>query len=126
MGLDASRLLEARSGVEAVAGDVLRVLYMFFGRLWLSEVVAEVNAFRRSVGDDPVEPGVVEEAVRLLERSGLVNLERGVRASLSRGSVPDTLVGLAPIPHVLGALSGDERIARYREALSRALEELRR
>jgi len=114
----ATRFLQATHGVEEVSGDILRVLYMFFGRLWFSEIVDEVNAFRSTLGLGTVEPRVVREALKLLEREGAVKIEESVRASLARGAVPDLLVSLVPDHELVPMLASDERIRRYREFVS--------
>ena len=91
---------------------------MFFGRLWFSEIVDEVNAFRSTLGLGTVEPRVVREALKLLEREGAVKIEESVRASLARGAVPDLLVSLVPDHELVPMLASDERIRRYREFVS--------
>ena len=110
-----------------IMADILRVLCLTYGRLWLSEIVGEVNAFRRTLG----ERGELrfDEALRSveeLERMGIVSSEKRVRSSfLLESGVPDILVNLNNRGLVLTVVFLDEKYIRYIKLREEAFKELR-
>jgi len=121
VGRDAlKKLLEFLKAIpestEGIAGDAIRVLGLFYGVLWQSELLSEMIALRVTLGEpeESVSFRDVERAVKMLEERGIVSVEDRLRASLSnvRG-VPDKLVKLVGYPELLKVLVVDERMQRY-------------
>jgi len=118
---------EQSSKKHKIMADILRVLCLTYGRLWLSEIVGEVNAFRRTLG----ERGELrfDEALRSveeLERMGIVSSEKRVRSSfVLESGVPDILVNLNNRGLVLTVVFLDEKYIRYIKLREEAFKELR-
>lgn len=107
--------------VEKLMGDTLRVLGLSMGRLWLQEMKAEIEAFRRTLDrESEVNEKLLKEAVRRLEDMGLVIAESKVRATYGGGE-PDLLVGSTDFPVLLIKLRKDEQFCRYKRTLEEVL-----
>ena len=100
-------------GRNTLVGDILRVLGLCMGRLWFSELVAEVNAFRSTLGDVDVDDDSVRNALRFLEASGVVVCEERLRSQLIGESVPDVLVSIVDYGSLMDLLKLDKRYNDY-------------
>jgi hypothetical protein len=109
-------------GRDMLVGDVLRVLGFCMGRLWFSELVAEVNAFRSTLGDACVDDDSVRDALRVLESSGVIVCEERLRSQLIGDSVPDILISIVDYGSLMDLLKLDRRyneyIYRYRSSIT--------
>lgn len=112
------RFLKATEGLEGVMGDVLRVLYMCLGSLWLSELFGEYRVFVETLGGVPASEESVRKAVDELSNAGLVNVREGVRATMSEEGERTYLISLNLDSRMLSTLRNDEKIAKYRELWS--------
>ncbi len=103
--------------IELLMSDVVRVLGLLLGRLWLSELYAEVSSFRASVGR-PLEfsDKDLQLAIKRLKELHIVNTEEGLRATFGKPE-PDTLVGLNVVAPIIEFLSKDDDIKKYRMLL---------
>ncbi len=98
---------------ELIMGDVIRVLVLCKGKLWLSEVIMEVAGFRRTLGEDPPKADDIKEAVRRLAKDNLVKVSRRLRADLSKSrGIADYIVELNVPPYMIWNIS-DNRLNRY-------------
>ncbi len=122
MGSELVRILSAREGIEEVMGDVVRVLHLSLGSLWLPEVIMEIRGFKETLQEEVPKEEVIEEAVRRLSELGIVTLEEGVRASLSGRNQRTYLVKLRRDPGIIKALANDEKIAKYRDIWRRVFQ----
>ncbi len=122
MGSELVRILSAREGIEEVMGDVVRVLHLSLGSLWLPEVIMELRGFKETLQEEMPKEDIIEEAVRRLSELGIVTLEEGVRASLSGRNERTYLVRLRRDPELVKALAGDEKIAKYRDIWRRVFQ----
>ncbi len=113
MSIRLSEILEAKSGIERVMGDVLRVLTLYMGTLWLWEIYQELKGFRRTLKEPEPSFGEVSLAVSKLAEEGFVLTERRVRASLRGEGVEDVLVMLNLSKDELSLLHLDERLRLY-------------
>ena len=118
MGVEAIKEILQR---EDLKSDVIRVLGIFGGSLWLSEVEDEIKAMNGSMGVQL--QGDVKKAVEELEKEGIVTLDYRPKGDLSGKSVREYLVKLKDLSATLMALAGDEKYRRYinvrREAMWR-------
>jgi len=92
-------------------GDVLRVLSIFGGSLWLSEIEDEIKAMNYSMGVEV--SGNVKEAVEELQKEGLVDLDYRTRGSLSGRDIKEYLVRLKQVEVVMAALANDRKYRDY-------------
>ena len=108
-------LVRPQGRLEKLMGDVLRVLALSLGAIWLSEIRYEVEAFRRTLGEyEDVTEEEVEEAVLRLRDLGLIACEHRIRGVLDeRQGVPDLLVSIRSRAEVAKVLRRDERTQRY-------------
>jgi len=107
--------------VNELAGDIVRVLALSLGRLWFSELVAEVNAFRSTLGiSEIVDEDSIRNSLKFLESNGIVYCEDRLRSQLLGESVKDTLVSLLNYDSIINELKNDERynayISKYRSS----------
>jgi len=112
-----SFLKNPENEVEVLMGDVVRVLGLLLGRLWLSELYSEVSAFRASIGrPQDFSEKDLKLAIKRLEELKIVSVEEGLRATFG-APVQDFLVGLNVVFPIVEFLSKDEDIKRYRMLL---------
>ena len=111
--MDLKEVLSHSSDPEMILGDVIRVLALYRGKLWLSEIIMELSSFRRTLGDTVPSDKDVIEAVRKLSSLGLVKMHKRLRADLFRSKgIEDYLVELnVPLYEVWGR--GDSRLNKY-------------
>jgi len=122
MGSELVRILSAREGIEEVMGDVIRVLHLSLGSLWLPEIFMELRGFKETLQESIPKEEVIEEAIRRLGELGIVTLEEGVRASLSGRNERTYLVRLKRNPELIKVLASDEKIAKYRDVWKRVFQ----
>ncbi len=106
-------------------GDILRVLLVCMGALWLPELRAELEGFRRTLGEEPPTESEVGEALRELEATGLVRVKPGIRATHRPEGERTYLIELVRDESVLRAIAADERLSRYSRIWNEVLAELR-
>ncbi|MCC6017240.1 MAG: hypothetical protein LM582_09415 [Desulfurococcaceae archaeon] len=111
--MDLARVLGSREGLEKVMGDVLRVLALY-RRLWLTEIVLEIEGMNTTLSESIPTRKDVEKAVKELSTLGYVYVEKRLRSSLqSESGVEDLLVTLNETPELLTALANDEKLNKY-------------
>ena len=127
MNIDLKELLSAREGMKEIMGDVLRVLYLFSGTLWLPELIVELSGFKETLGEGGSIPkrSKIEDAVNLLNMAGLVNVKPGIRATASSKGEKTLLISLVRKDEVLAELSMDEKVRKYMQAWKEALSNIR-
>ncbi|MEM2153549.1 MAG: hypothetical protein QXE05_01990 [Nitrososphaeria archaeon] len=110
-------LKKPENEIELLMSDIIRVLGLLLGRLWLSELSSEVLAFRESVGR-PLEfsDRDLQLAIRRLKDLNIVNIEEGLRATFGKPE-PDILVGLNVAVPIIEFLSKDDDIKKYKMLL---------
>jgi len=111
-----------------VMADILRVLCLTYGRLWLSELVGEVNAFRRTLGEfEELSFDKALKSIEELEKMGIVSSERRIRSSfISKSGIPDVLVNLNDRSSALAVVFSDEKYVRYIRLREEAFRELKK
>ena len=108
---------EKESKKYGVMADILRILSLTFGRLWLFEIVNEINAFRRTIGvSEDVNYEECLSAAKELANKGIITFEEKIRGTFtSPKGVPDVLIGLR-IRNIATTLASiDEKLRKYIE-----------
>jgi len=111
-------LLKSDSGMNKVMGDVIRVLYLCMGALWLPELLDEYKVFTKALDDVPANDEVVMEAIDELSRLGIVNVREGIRATFTPEGEKTFLISLREESIKVDVLRNDERIRKYRDLWS--------
>jgi hypothetical protein len=120
-----ARFLASSEGKELLMGDILRVLLVCMGALWLPELKAELEGFRRTLGEEPPSEPEIEEALRELESTGLVRVKPGIRATHRPEGERTYLIQLTRDESILRIIAADDRLARYTKIWEDVLAELR-
>ena len=95
-------------------GDIIRVLSLGLGRLWLSELVMELDGFRASLGEcGKISKEAVLIALDDLREVGIVDCDDRLKSRLNGESVPDKLISLLNYPSVAAILKNDARYSNY-------------
>ena len=97
--------------------DIVRVLALYYGVLWMGEIVNEIKSFRSTIEGVDVEEldaNAVRKAVEALKEMGIISYEIKTRSSFT-GITPvtDLLVKLVDHSLTLNMLASDERFRRY-------------
>ena len=114
-------ILQAESGHEKIMGDIIRVLSLCMGALWIGELYMEVKAFYRSLEEEPPGDESIDNALHRLEDLEIVALTPGIRATESPMGEESILVKLLRYNDVAMRLSSDPRLAEYLDRYRRAL-----
>lgn len=121
-----SEILSKSDNFSMLMGDILRVLSLSFGRLWLSELIMEIEGFRSSFGEvGKVNADDVADAVDNLERLNVLQTEKRLRSSMLSGSIPDLMVTLLNLSSVLTIVRNDPRFLQYMRLKDAAFKDLR-
>ncbi len=101
---------------DTIEGDVLRVLAMSLGSIWLSELVGEINAFNISLGiEKNYSRNDVLKAIKNLEKMGIVEVREAIKAVLgSTGGMKDYLISIKDLADIIPLVSTDEKFVRYK------------
>ena len=112
-------ILSASSGLEKLMGDILRVLTIFTGALWLWEIYQELKGFRFTLGEEPPTLGDVTRAINKLSNEGFILTEKRIRASLGGEGIEDVLITLNLSPRERIKLLMDKRVREYQSVRQR-------
>lgn len=103
--------------------DVIRVLTIFNGILWKSEIILDIMKIHGHVMDYLPTEKMLEEVLEQLKADGIIDVEVRERGMmLSRGVYKDKLIKLLNLRKVKTVLASDKV---YREYLGRKMEMLR-
>ena len=106
-----------KSGLE---GDIIRVLSMFGGTLWKEEIVNEVYAMNKTLGEVHTEN--FDEAISNLQKAGVINIEERFKGDLREENVRDILVTLTEWNKTVSIVFHDEKYRRYQDIRRRFFE----
>ncbi len=98
-------------------GDILRVLTICMGALWIDELYPEVNVFRRALGDEPVSKKDVDHALNRLEEYGFITVSPAIKAGEKAEGIKSKLVKIIDFHEVSTKALMDNRVSRYRDLL---------
>ena len=91
----------------------------------MPELKAELEGFRRTLGEEPPTESEVSEALKDLVDAGLVRVRPGIRATHRPEGERTFLIELVREERVLRAIAADKRLARYSRIWDEVLAELR-
>ena len=115
-------LSNTSTSLDRLKGDILRVLGLSMGRLWLSELKPELETFRVSLGlVEPVEAEELRKAITELVNDEVLEAEERIKATLAGGE-KDLLIGVKDVNSLILAVKDDEAYRRYREMLYGSVE----
>jgi hypothetical protein len=122
------RLIEIGDDLSRLKLDIIRVLAIFNGVSWMSEIIPDLIKLRGGVLDYPLREELLDRALRELESDGIILLEPRIRGMpYSRHIYEDKLVRLRDLPAARRALSRDpvygSYVYRQMELIRRALED---
>jgi len=109
--------------------DILRILSVFYGVLWKTEISQDLIKFYRTIGEpEIVNPKMIDEAIKNLENLGLIKTEERIRGiPLSTKTYQDLLVHLTDKFATKKILQKDEKYRKYifkgEKAIKEALKE---
>lgn len=95
--------------------DIIRILLDSFGTRWKSELLRDLNVFRRHLGRMDISKDDFEDMLKELVSGGFVESDDRPRAT-RKGGEPDSLISLKYLEETRKALSGDEDLKKYRES----------
>jgi hypothetical protein len=106
---------EGEGKLYRMMADSIRVLAVYNGVSWRSELIPDLLRLYRFLGRlEVVDSRLVDEALDRLEFEGLVTVEERVRGSWLRpGTITDKLVRLVDLATTMGILRSDQTYARY-------------
>lgn len=110
-------ILSARDDKSMLEGDIIRVLTICMGALWIDELYPEVNVFRSALGDPPASKTEIDNALDELVNTGFINILPGIKAGERAEGIKSKLVKLVSLEEVAGKVLSDERVSRYRALL---------
>jgi len=117
-GMSFSFISRPKDKKELLMADIVRVLSLLLGRLWLTELSAELESFRVSLErPSTFTDSELNEAIQALRAINVVETQEALRATYNRPE-PDMLVGLVDFLSFQELLDSDDDVRRYR-ALSR-------
>ncbi len=95
--------------------DILRVLVAFNGVIWRSEIERSIMKVRRGYIDYVPTPDIIDEALKELERRGIISLEKRKRGDMLGGGVVDDVYVKLEEKEVIRLLLRDEVLREYRQ-----------
>jgi len=106
---------ESESEVNRLMADSIRVLAIYNGVSWKSEVIPDLIKLYRFLGVlKPLDPKSLDEALEKLEAEGLVSIEKRMRGAFDRPcTFEDKLIRLVDSKEALKALRRDEKFMNY-------------
>jgi hypothetical protein len=99
------RLIEVGDDLSRLKLDIIRILAIFNGVSWMSEIIPDLIKLRGGVLDYPLREELLDRALRELESDGIILLEPRIRGMpYSRHIYEDKLVRLRDLPAARRAL----------------------
>jgi len=100
--------------------DIIRVLAIFNGVSWISELIPDIMKVHGYILDYQITDDLLEMALHELESEGLVSIESRMRGTFpSKGVYEDKLIKLRDLEIVKRALAEDKT---YKSYLSKQME----
>jgi len=97
---------------DETAGDILRVLSLFGGALWMEEIKWEIQSMNSTLGRSR-EIEDLSDKIMYMADNGILDVDRRIKGSMFRENVEDNLVRLKNVTLIRNILSGDEKLLNY-------------
>jgi len=125
-----NRLRSRNDELSRLKLDIIRMLAIFNGVSWRSEIIPDIVKLRGHAPDYPLTDAMLDEALEELKSKRLVIVESRKRGMFtSKGVYEDKLVKLRDLRTVRRALAKDEiykgYLSRQMEVIRRAMEDAR-
>jgi hypothetical protein len=125
---EVKRLMEFDDDLSRLKLDVIRVLAIFNGVSWMSEIIPDLIKLRGGVLDYPLREALLDKAIQELKSDEIILVEPRIRGMpYSREVYEDRLVRLRDLQAARRALSRDpvygSYVYRQMELIRRALED---
>jgi len=106
---------EGESKLNGLMADLIRVLAVYKGVSWRSELFVDLSKMYEFLGRvETVNPRLLDEALERLSSEGLIRVEERVRGlMLSPGTYRDKLIHLVDLPDVMRVLVRDRCFREY-------------
>ncbi|MBS7658637.1 hypothetical protein KEJ20_05745 [Candidatus Bathyarchaeota archaeon] len=117
---------ENESELTRLTANIIRVLTIYHGVCWKTELPEDLLKFYKVMGDEPLNLDLLDEAINYLEAKGIIVTEYRKRGEiLNKNIYVDKLVKLKDLDTILKVLQKDEVFIKYRfkraEAIKKAL-----
>jgi len=101
--------------VSSLMLDILRILAVFHGVLWKTEISQDLIKFYKTLGEpEIINPKMIDIAIKNLEEMGLIRTEQRVRGmAFSTKTYQDLLVHLIDKMTTRKILQKDEKYRKY-------------
>lgn len=101
--------------VSSLMLDILRILAVFHGVLWKTEISQDLIKFYKTLGEpEIINPKMIDIAIKNLEEMGLIRTEQRVRGmAFSTKTYQDLLVHLIDKMTTRKMLQKDEKYRKY-------------
>jgi len=101
--------------VSSLMLDILRILSVFHGVLWKTEISQDLIKFYKTLGEpEIINPKMIDIAIKNLEEMGLIRTEQRVRGmAFSTKTYQDLLVHLIDKMTTRKMLQKDEKYRKY-------------
>ena len=116
---------ESESEVNRLMADSIRILAIYNGVSWASEVIPDLIKLSKFLGRfDVFEPEIVDEALNKLESEGVVTIEEKARgAFMYPGTFMDKFIRLVNLNETLKVLKKDQKFMSYIHERHRKIKE---
>ncbi len=117
---------ENESELNKIAANIIRVLAIYYGVCWRTELSEDLMKFYKSMNYEPLNLDLMDKAVSYLEAKGVVSIEYRKRGELLNKNVyVDKLIKLKDFNATVKTLQKDEVFIKYRfkraETIKKAL-----
>jgi len=101
--------------VSSLMLDILRILSVFHGVLWKTEISQDLIKFYKTLGEpEIINPKMIDIAIKNLEEMGLIKIEQRVRGmTFSTKTYQDLLIHLIDKMATRKILQKDEKYRKY-------------
>jgi hypothetical protein len=119
---------ENESELIKIAANIIRVLTVYYGICWKTELPEDLIKFYKSMEIEPLNLDLMDEAVNYLEAKDIIVTEYRKRGELLNENIyVDKLIKLKDFNATVKVLQKDEAFTKYRlkraEAIRKALSE---
>ena len=108
------KLYSSNDEADKTVLDILRVLIVFNGVIWKSEIFDSILKVRRGHIDYLPTPDLVKKAIKILREKNIIDVEERPRGDLTTGKITKDLLIKLKDPRVNSFMLRDEILKEYR------------